>query len=206
MNEMNIARLTTKFRQAIDRAQKANEFEPRSIFFRFPRGCCGDTAYLLAEFLLEHGIRTLYVSGRKDDWTHAWLVEETEELRQMLDEEQERRDQWKRLFQKNEDCADTYATLLQLISDGTLQNFWAEEIDYSKALSGHVIMDITGDQFKEDEEFLNYDRQVYVGEMDAFHQLFEIDGISECEGLNGINKFNIDRMQKLYSTIVRYVR
>ena len=124
----------------------------------------------------------------------------------MLDEEQERRDQWKRLFQNNEDCADTYATLLQLISDGTLQNLWAEEIDYSKALSGHVIMDITGDQFKEDEEFLNYDRQVHVGEMDAFHQLFEIDGISECEGLNGISKFNIDRIQKLYSTIVRYVR
>ena len=65
MNEMNIARLTTKFRQAIDRAQKANEFEPRSTFFRFPRGCCGDTAYLLAEFLLEHGFIDKIVE-RKD--------------------------------------------------------------------------------------------------------------------------------------------
>lgn len=40
-------------------------------------------------------------------------------------------------------------------------------------LENGCIIDITGDQFKSDEEFLCYSEKVYYGEMDEFHQLFD---------------------------------
>ncbi len=38
-----------------------------------------------------------------------------------------------------------------------------------------LLIDITGDQFKDDEIYLRYDIPVYVGYMDAFHKLFSFD-------------------------------
>ena len=38
-----------------------------------------------------------------------------------------------------------------------------------------IIIDITGDQFRYEPVFLNYNKSVYVGPMDDFHNLFEID-------------------------------
>ena len=42
-------------------------------------------------------------------------------------------------------------------------------------LENGCILDITGDQFKSDEEFLCYSERVYYGEMDEFHLQDDLD-------------------------------
>lgn len=69
----DIKKLSEQFRYAIDSALRAGEFKDDFSFHRFPSGCCGDTCILLAQFLLEYGIRTYYVCGFKKSWSHAWL-------------------------------------------------------------------------------------------------------------------------------------
>lgn len=70
--------LAIDFRRAIDRALKAGELH-RTVIASFPRGCCGYTSDLLQRFLVENGIKTLYVSGTyrnystNDSQSHAWL-------------------------------------------------------------------------------------------------------------------------------------
>jgi len=51
-------------------------------------------------------------------------------------------------------------------------------------LDGGLIADITGDQFKENEEFLNYDIPVYVGVMDDFHRLFSSKQVEHIGGID----------------------
>ena len=62
------------FRKAIDEAKYAVKFDRDFIFCCFPLACCGDTCYLLAEYLKTKGIETIYVCGDFDGQTHAWLV------------------------------------------------------------------------------------------------------------------------------------
>ena len=45
------------------------------------------------------------------------------------------------------------------------------------------IADITGDQFKDNADFLNYDKPVYVGEMDDFHKLFPVKQVEHIGGI-----------------------
>ena len=59
-----------------------------------------------------------------------------------------------------------------------MKNYYDDEGVQSHAwleLSDGVIVDITGDQFKYDKVFLNYNVPVYVGKMDAFHALFDVE-------------------------------
>lgn len=69
-----------QFRDAIDRARDAGEFDCDFSFHKFPLGCCGDTSDLLAQFLLEKNIRTYYVCGTyrsgkfENIQSHAWLI------------------------------------------------------------------------------------------------------------------------------------
>jgi len=77
----DIHKLITRFRKAIDAAKESKEFEDDSVFRRFPKGCCGDASFLLAEYLLENGIESLYVCGTRSfdktnegTQTHAWLI------------------------------------------------------------------------------------------------------------------------------------
>lgn len=58
----------------MDAAQRAGLFNDVIRFHNFPRGSCGDTCYLLAEFLLQHDIQTEYVWGSAYSQSHAWLV------------------------------------------------------------------------------------------------------------------------------------
>ena len=75
-----IKQFATQFRRAIDLALEAGEFDNDSIYRRFPRACCGDTSDLLAQYLLDKGIKTDYVCGTywgKPDGngqSHAWLM------------------------------------------------------------------------------------------------------------------------------------
>lgn len=54
----DITSLANKFREALDLARDSGEFDRDISFYDFPRGCCGDASDLLAQFLLEHGVRT----------------------------------------------------------------------------------------------------------------------------------------------------
>lgn len=147
--------LVKQFRDAIDKAKKAGEFEKDSIFSRFPRGCCGDASDLLAEFLLRKGIRTDYVCGtyyyydeEHNSQSHAWL------------------------FSKD-----------------------------------NVIIDITGDQFKDDSTFLNYDIPVYIGEEDDFHKLFDEEDrdIHIHYGIGALGGMCQYRLWDLYERIIKYI-
>ena len=145
-----IETLAWNFRKAIDAANKLGKFKMDIVYKNFPYGCCGDTSDLLAEYLLENGVKTFYVCGTYIDeefekmQSHAWL------------------------------CTD-----------------------------GEIIVDITGDQFKYDSTFLNYNNPVYVGKMDEFHKLFIIDerDIHECYGLSQVGDFNYCRLKNIYDLI-----
>ncbi|MGL5149571.1 MAG: hypothetical protein ACRC7N_03230 [Clostridium sp.] len=151
---MDIKRLVKKFREAIDVARDTGEFDKDFSFCNFPRGCCGDTSYLLAQYLLENTIRTYYVCGTyrgsssEDYQSHAWLL-----------------------------------------------------------LNNHTIIDITGDQFKYNPDFLNYDKSVYIGAADDFHKLFEVEDrdIYENNGLDTLGSMCQSRLYGLYSKIIKYI-
>ncbi len=78
MCKKSIIQLVTEFRNAIDKAKANGEFDGDFSFRHFPRGCCGDTCYLLGQYLLANGISSWYVCGNyygKNDFfqSHAWL-------------------------------------------------------------------------------------------------------------------------------------
>lgn len=52
-----------------------------------------------------------------------------------------------------------------------------------------IIVDITGDQFRANPEFGNFNCPVYVGKMGDFHRLFEI-GQTEFYRFSGIESYN----------------
>lgn len=77
----NLRELVTKFRDAIEKARDEGEFSSEISFCHFPRGCCGDTSDLLAQYLLENGYQSTYVWGEHfyDDpeegpQSHGWLI------------------------------------------------------------------------------------------------------------------------------------
>jgi len=149
-----IKRLVNQFRNAIDVARDAGELDKDISFYKFPRGCCGDASDLLAQFLLENGIRTYYVSGTYRDvsfeniQTHAWLLTDNQ-----------------------------------------------------------TIIDITGDQFRDNPDFLNYDKSVYVGAEDDFHRLFEVEDrdVHENISLDALGSMCQPRLKGLYRKIIKHI-
>ena len=75
MKDSRILSLSNSFRRKIDRAQRKDLFV-NTMLEEFPTQCCGVTSRLLAEFLLDNGIETLWISAEEfeTDETHAWLV------------------------------------------------------------------------------------------------------------------------------------
>lgn len=71
----------------------------------------------------------------------------------------------------------------------------------------NIIVDITGDQFKYDRMFLNYNKPVYVGPMDKFHRLFEVRpcDISVHGGIKSLGSGSRKRMYMLYGIIKEYL-
>ena len=72
-----------------------------------------------------------------------------------------------------------------------------------------VIVDITGDQFKYNSLFLNYDKSVYVGYENCFYRLFDIDD-TDCCKYSSIEKWNEIHEQnyfslELYSKIIKNI-
>lgn len=147
MNE--IRQLIKQFRDAADMALDAGEFERDNSFYKFPKGCCGDTCDLLAQFLMEKGISTYSTWGIYHGQTHAWLLTDN-----------------------------------------------------------HTILDITGDQFKDNPEFFNYDKSIYIGAENDFYRLFKDTNrnIRESVSLNALNSRCQPRLKDLFKIITKYVR
>ena len=70
-----------------------------------------------------------------------------------------------------------------------------------------MIIDITGDQFRYDSSFMNYSKSVYIGEIDAFHRLFEVKkrDIRKNYGLQSLGNMCQPRLYELYNTIMKYI-
>ena len=151
----NIKYIVTQYRSAIDKALTMGELDNDFSFSLFPHGCCGDAIDLLAQYLLDKGIKTYYVCGNyyyddptKGAQSHAWLQTEDK-----------------------------------------------------------TIIDITGDQFKDNSAFLNYDVSVYVGPEDEFHRLFKVEDrdVHQNMGLDALSSICRLRLSELYWKIEKYI-
>ena len=82
MND-NLFSLSKTFRSGIELALHTGCFENDRSFSHFPLGCCGDTADLLGQYLLERDIQTKRICGmygygdERNPQTHAWLQYES---------------------------------------------------------------------------------------------------------------------------------
>ena len=73
-----------------------------------------------------------------------------------------------------------------------------------KTTDDYIIIDITGDQFKYNSEFGFYDSRVYVGPIDEFHSLFDVErrDIHFNEGIDSLGDVNRKRLQRTYKIIL----
>ena len=82
----NLERLVCQFRSAIVDAKNAGEFIKDVKLCNFPHGYCDDACDLLAQFLIECGIRICRVSGTyRDDMSentqgHVWLLTDDQNI------------------------------------------------------------------------------------------------------------------------------
>lgn len=138
--------LVGEFRSEMDCAFRKGLFSTDIVFKRFPKGCCGDTCYLLAEFLKEHGMRTVYVCGTFRGQSHAWLVLKDSSIHEPSP--------------KYYTIPDEIRTLLKTygeeVSDKSADISKYEE----RNLANGTLIDITADQFGQ--------APIYIGPMDCF--------------------------------------
>lgn len=67
------------------------------------------------------------------------------------------------------------------------------------------IVDLTGDQFEDDQSVSIKAVSVYVGKMDAFHRQFEITRKEHSCGIECLGDGCWDRMYGLYDAIIKYL-
>lgn len=176
------------------------------MFRNFPTGCCGDTCYLLAEFLIEHGIETYCVSGEAYPQTHAWLILSDDFVTKRIEHYRREKEEFQSFFlQNHQEDSNAYLSLLNMIKTNKHSIPQCPIPSYDRDSEFHTVIDITGDQFKNEEKFLYYNRSVYIGRMDELHRLFEIERISKCNGIRGIDSSQQARVIKLYETIIKYI-
>ena len=183
---MNIVKdMAQRFRNAIEDAKEDGCFVGDMTFWQFPYECCGDASYLLAEYLMEHDIDSIWYSANKGDCSHAWLVIDDDNVEPQV-------------------CSqisypESIRNLLSLYS-GRNVNATENNIRYvEECFVNCNIVDITGDQFRD------YDIPVYYGRMDYFHRSWEFIDAYDFEGLESICRRTDDRLKKLYSIALRYM-
>lgn len=177
MTDRSIRRIVNQFRAAIDNAKQDNLFHGDICFARFPNGCCGDTCYLLAEYLQSKGIDTVYVCGDYQGQAHAWLVIKDHRVRkpepQFWNAPNEIRD------------------ILNIYSN----NAYSSPIDVThykeQDIINGLIVDITADQFGYLPVFVDY-----IG---LFHKQFEF------KFAHDFNSLGNTRLKHLYSTIMECI-
>ena len=167
MNEL-IA-LVKEFRSKMDCAFHEGLFSTDIAFKRFPKGCCGDTCYLLAEFLKSHGINTVYVCSTFRDQSHAWLMLKDNSIHNPIPKYYSIPDEIKMLIR-------TYG---EEVSDESVDISKYEESD----LVNGTLIDITADQFGQ--------APIYIGPMDCFHRKFVFDFAHDYRSLETPRLFNL---------------
>lgn len=150
-DDRKILDLVKQFRLSIEKARDAGCFSNDLIFNGFPRACCGDTCYILAEYLKSKEIETIYVCGNLNDGSHAWLV--VKDNRVKIPKQQ--------FFV----LPDEMIEIFNLYSNGDYSNPINVTRYGENDLKDGIIIDITADQFGE--------RSVFVGYMDVFHSKYE---------------------------------
>ena len=175
MTDNRIRSLANSFRKKIDWAKSKRLFED-TMLGEFPEQCCGPASELLAEFLWDHGIETLWISGMEYETheSHAWLVVKDDRInspRACFDD-----------VPKN--IMDTLGMYGDCAHESIREATCYDEQDIENGL----IIDITGDQFGE--------IPVYVGYMDRFHERFDFVSAYEHSGLYD------DEFIKLYESIL----
>lgn len=179
MTDSQIKKLAIKYRSAIEAAHNDRLFANDIGFDDFPTGSCGDTCYLLSEYLRLRGVDTIWYSAQRNDFSHAWLVVKDKRVKQPTP----------RAFLWPKELRDIVA--------GYGVEHPDQEVDITRYefedLQSGLIIDITGDQF------VDYDIPVYVGYLDQFHKTFNFNQAHDYDGLND------GRLCGLYRTISAYL-
>ena len=178
MDEQRIMKIAEKFRSAIEAARNKGHFDSDIMFRNFPRGCCGDSSYLLAEYLKDKSIDSIWYSASRGDWTHAWLVVKDYRVKTPT----------KKMFTWPEDQWPVLKQYGVMNPEQTITIEKYEEDD----LVGGIIIDITGDQF------VDYSIPTYVGYQDMFHKSFSFVQAHDYDGLDA-------RLRTLYKKIEQYL-
>lgn len=149
------------FKSAMLMAQDEGVFEGDDIFCRFPKGCCGDTCDLLATFLKNFDIETIYVWSDYGRQSHAWLVVNDDRIRTPV--------------RRYVDVGDEYTWLVAHYG-GTISG----PIEYTRYrardLTNGLVIDITANQFG--------GPSVYVGERHDFYRRYTFHSAHICSGVS----------------------
>lgn len=171
VSKERVFQLSNSFRLAIERSKEKGIFMHDLSFDDFPIGSCGDASYLLAEFLLQHGIETIWVSYRRNDWTHAWLVIKDDRVLASTPRQIVLPDAIKSILAQ-------YGNLCY--GTDTESSYYEEN-----SIRNGIIIDITGDQFSD------YCEPVFVGLKDSFHNSFDFIQAVDFHGLTDERLLNI---------------
>lgn len=174
MTDASLRRLVQQFRLAIDTAKQNHSFYGDLCFDKFPYACCGDTCYLLAEYLQSKGVNTIYVCGDDQGQSHAWLV--VKDHRITIPQPQFWTPPDEILPILNEYSNNAYITPI----DTT--HYTEQDI-----ING-LIIDITADQF-------GY-VPVYVDHVGLFHRQFAFASAHDYDSLG------TPRLRRIYKTII----
>ena len=166
MADQDIYELASIFKSAMIAARDEGFFSIYNDFSHFPRGCCGETCYLLASFLREHGIDTLYVWGDYRTQSHAWLVVNDNRVKLPQRKSPQFDSQYYELISRYGGC----------ISEETA-HYTARD------LTQGLIVDITADQFGEPS--------VFVGMRNDFYRKFKFRDAHICNGVSDSRLKNI---------------
>ena len=97
-----------------------------------------------------------------------------------------------------------------LYVSGEYGSGWEGESHAWLVAYGNIIVDITGDQYQDNEGELFYDIQVYVGEEDEFHKLFKHNGSPMTyleKEINGSRSSHLkEKNNKNYNIILKYIQ
>lgn len=91
-------------------------------------------------------------------------------------------------------------------------NYYGDNVEYGQShawldMSDGTIIDITGNQFADNPIFLNNSYDVYVGKINSFYRLFDVDerDIHNTVYLFELGSFCYPRLKRIYDTILRYM-
>lgn len=115
-------------------------------------------------------------------------------------------------------CGDATVLLGQFLLENGIKSYYVcgnrYFDDYEEGTQSHawllvkdLIVDITGDQFKDRASYYEYDKKVYVGTGDVFHDLFQVEerDVHVFSSLKEYNGICMTRLFDLYQKIKKYI-